>query len=251
MKIKGFDEFINESKSIDIPSLGYSRDVIKILKGLSGNGESYTEVRELEYNDDDSFDLVIQIKKTSSPDFDNDSHFKELPWEEINFKKYGFALDANTHINKTDLIIPEIIITLIINPDMEPDVYTELEYKLTDIIAHEVNHTNQIGWNRKPFKTRPSSGIDRSNANSSFKYFMLPDEIESMIIGMYERSKAEGSNLDELFDKYLLPFVEDDKLTNQEYEKVFKTWMIRALEKYPNVNLDTRNTRVSKIINSI
>ncbi len=251
MRIKGFNEFINESESIDVPSLGYSRDVIEILKKTDVNSDSYTEIRKLEYNGDNSFDLVIQVKKISSPNFETDEHFKELQWEEINFKKYGFALDANAHINKTDLIIPEIIITLIINPKREPDLYTELEYKLTDIIAHEVNHTNQIGWNRDPFNIRPSSGADRSNANSSFKYFLLPDEIESMVIGMYKRSKVEGSSLDELFDKYLLPFVKGDKLTGSEYEEVFKVWMIHALENYPDALIDTNNPRVNKIIDSI
>ena len=249
--IKGFIEFINEDNSKDPSSVEYAADVINILKGSNLLDDSYVEIRELEYSDENSFDLVIQVKKTSTPDFDTDSHFKDLQWEEINFKKYGFALDANVYINKTDLIIPEIVLTLIINPDREPELYKELEYKLTDIIAHEVNHTDQIGWNRDPFNVRTSSGSDRSDANSSFKYFMLPDEIESMILGMYERSKVEGSNLDELIDKYLIPFVTDDKLSDNEYEEVFKTWMIHALENYPDINININNQRVSKIIDSI
>jgi hypothetical protein len=249
--IKGFDEFINESNSHDISSVDYAADVINILKDLDISDDSYTEIRELEYSDENSFDLVIQVKKTNSPNFDTDSHFNDLQWEEINFKKYGFALDANTNINKTDLIIPEIVLTLIINPDREPELYKELEFKLTDIIAHEVNHTDQIGWNRDPFNTRPSSGTDRSGANSSYKYFMLPDEIESMVIGMYERSKVEGSKLDELFDKYLIPFVTDKKLSEKEYDEVFKVWMIHALENYPDANININNPKVSKIVDSI
>lgn len=247
--IKGFDDFINESESHE--NLNYAKDVINKIKGSYASDNSYIEIRELEYSDVNSFDLVIQVKKTSTPDFEKDSHFHELPWEDINFKKYGFALDANTYINKTDLIIPEIILTLIINPDREPGLYKELEFKLTDIIAHEVNHTNQVGWNRNPFNVRPSSGTDRNAANTSYKYFMLPDEIESMVLGMYERSKVEGSNLEDLFDKYLLPFVEDNKLSDEEYSKVFKTWMIHALENYPDAKINTNNPEVSKIIDSI
>lgn len=251
MKVKGFSEYIKESKSRDASSVDYAADAISIIKQADSSEDSYAEIRELEYSDDNSFDLIIQVKKTSTPNFDSDSHFKELQWEEINFKKYGFALDANTNINKTDLIIPEITLTLIINPDREPELYKELEYKLTDIIAHEVNHTDQIGWNRDPFNVRPSSGTDRSSADTSYKYFMLPDEIESMVLGMYERSKVEGSNLDDLFDKYLMPFVTDGKLSKHEYEEVFSTWLIHALENYPDALIDTNNPVVNKIVDSI
>jgi len=249
--LRGFNDYINESSEIDIPSVGYAADAIYVIKNAEPSDDSYIEIRELEYKDDNSFDLVIQVKKTDFPDFNTDSHFKELQWEEINFKKYGFALDANTHINKTDLIIPEIILTLIINPNREPELYKELEFKLTDIIAHEVNHTDQIGWNRDPFNVRPSSGTDRSGANTSYKYFMLPDEIESMVIGMYERSKVEGSNLDDLFDKYLMPFVTDGKLSKSEYEEVFSVWLTHALENYPDALIDTNNPVVNKIVDSI
>ena len=80
---------------------------------------------------------------------------------------------------------------------------------------------------------------------------MLPDEIESMVLGMYERSKVEGSNLEDLFDKYLLPFVKDKKLSDNEYDKVFTKWMIHAFENYPDVQINTNDPRVSKIIDSI
>jgi hypothetical protein len=253
--IKGFDQYINESldgSSCAYPKTAkYARDVIGIVKKSKQYNKSYEEIRELEYKDDNSFDLVVQIKKDDSPNFETDEHFSDIPWEEINFKEYGFAMDANTYINKGDLIIPEIIITLIIDPTKEPNLYKELEFKLIDIIKHELNHTDQVGWNRDPFNTRPSSGADRSSADSSFKYFNLPDEIESMVIGMYERTKAENIELDELFDKYLVPFVLNGNLSKREYDKVFDTWLRHALENYPDAKLNTSDPRVKKIVNSI
>jgi hypothetical protein len=249
--IKGFDQYINESMDNDPKTAQYARDVIAIVKKTKESDKSYEEIRELEYKDDNSFDLVVQIKKDASPNFETDDHFGDLQWEEINFKKYGFAMDANTHINKSDLIIPEIIIILIIDPTREPNLYKELEFKLIDIIMHELNHTDQVGWNRDPFNTRPSSGADRSKADSSFKYFNLPDEIESMVIGMYERTKAEDIELDELFDKYLVPFVLDGKLSKSEYEKVFDLWLRHALENYPDANINMSDPRVKKIVDSI
>ena len=249
--IKSFFEYINESFSGGLDTTGYAKDVIKITKKLDNSDDSYTEIRELEYNDKNKFDLVIQIKKTENPNFETDSHFNELQWEEINFENYGFAIDANTFIDREDLLIPEIIVTLIIDPSREPDLYKELEFKLVDIIAHELNHTNQIGYNREPFNTRPSAGSIRDDANTSFKYFMLPDEVESIVVGLYTRSKEEGIEIDKLFDKYLIPFVQDNKLTQKEYITIFSEWLKYTLENYPDAELSTSNPIVSKIVNSI
>lgn len=247
--IKSFIEYINEGSSNDVSK--YANDVIKHINKVNDTGDSYIEIRDLEYNDDDKFDLVVQIKKINDPDFENDSHFSSLPWEEINFNKYGFAIDANTFINKKDLIIPEIIITLIIDPVREQDLYKELRFKLIDIITHEINHTNQVGWNREPFNVRPSAGSTRDNANNSFKYFNLPDEVESIVLGMYTRSKEQNIEIDKLFDQYLAPFVKDKQLTNTEYLKVFELWIKHTLENYPDASLSMSNPRIVKIVNSI
>jgi len=249
--IKSFFEYINEDSSGGLDTTQYAKDVISKVKNLNDIEDSYVEIRELEYDDDHKFDLVIQVKKTQSPDFNTDSHFKELPWEEINFNKYGFAIDANMHIDKKDLLIPEIIITLIIDPSKESNLYTELNFKLIDIIAHELNHTNQIGINREPFNVRPSSGKDREAAGTAHKYFTLPDEVESLIVGMYARSNEEGIELDKLFDKYLMPFVQDNKLSNEEYENLFELWLKHTLENYPDAKLSINDPKVSKIVNSI
>jgi len=249
--IKGFSQYVNENLKGDSIISKYARDVIGIVIKSKSNDKTYEETRELEYTDDNSFDLVVQIRKDSSPNFETDEYFNDLQWEEINFKKYGFAIDGNTYIDNRELMIPEIIITLLINPKREPDLYKELEFKLIDIIKHELNHTDQVGWNRDPFNVRISSEKDRSAADTSFAYFNLPDEVESMVAGMYERAKEEDSDIDELFDKYLLPFVLDGKLSKPEYNKVFDLWLRHALENYPDVKINTSDPRINKIVNSI
>ena len=79
----------------------------------------------------------------------------------------------------------------------------------------------------------------------------MPDEIESMVLGMYERTKEQDISLDELFDKYLIPFVLDGKLSKKEFAEVFEVWMKHALENYPDVKIDETDPRVKKIIDSI
>lgn len=249
--IKSFEEFINESVSNTPNSSKYASDVINLLQKVDDSGESYVEIRELEYNEEDHFDLVIQVKKSSKPDFESDEHFHDLPWEEINFEHYGFALDANTYIDKGDLTIPEIVISLIINPNEEPKLYKELNYKLIDIITHELNHTKQVGWNREPFNIRPSSNPDRKNASHAAAYFLLPDEVESMVAGMYERSKAQGVQIDKIMDKYLVPFLMDKQITREEYLRTLEVWIRHTLENYPDAELSMEDEKIRKIVHSV
>lgn len=250
--IVSFLEYISENRDPGHSRLiKYADDVINVVSKTKTLDDSYVESRELQYNDGHQFDLVIQVKRNSNPDLRKDSHFYRLPWEKINFDHYGFAIDANTRIDKMDLMIPEIIVTLIVNPDREPDLYDELRYRLIDIISHEINHTDQIGWNRKPFNVRPSSNSDRNRAKNSFEYFLLPDEIESMVEGMYIRSKEQGVQIDKIFDKYLYPFLMSGKITEDQYLKVLEAWVKHALENYPDAKMSTEDKKIRKIIDQI
>jgi len=250
--IKSFTEFINERDDSGRSRFSeYADDIIKCISDSNASDAHYNEIRELEYVDPYTFDLVIQLKRDSNPDFEKDSHFNDLSWEKINFEHYGFAIDASTKIDKADLIVPEIIFTIIIDPEREPDLYEELRYRLIDIAAHELNHTNQIGWNRKPFKVRPSSNKKRASSKKSHKYFLLPDEVESMVWGMYNRSKEQGVRIDKIFDKYLYPFLMNGNITKEEYNKVLKTWVLHTLENYPDANLSLEDEKIKQIVDQI
>jgi hypothetical protein len=246
--IKSFNEYIGEGRESNFSK--YSLDVINLIKNIKSTNGEYLEIRELEYRNPD-FDLVIELKLEEDPDFDNDSHFNSLSWEEINFRQYGFAIDANVYINKGDLILPEIIITLLLQPSRIPGSYEELNYRLIDIISHETNHTLQVGWNREPFKVRPSSNSDRKSAKKSFKYFILPDEVESMVKGAYERSKAQGVRIDKIFDKYLYPFLMVGKINQEQYNQVLSTWIKDALENYPDADLSIEDQKIKNIVDKI
>jgi hypothetical protein len=246
--IKSFNEYIGEGRESNFSK--YSLDVINLIKNVKSTEGEYLEIRELEYQNPD-FDLVIELKLEENPDFDNDSHFNSLSWEEINFRHYGFAIDANTYINKGDLILPEIIITLILQPSRIPGSYEELNYRLIDIISHETNHTLQVGWNREPFKVRPSSNSDRKSSKKSFKYFLLPDEVESMVKGAYERSKVQGVRIDKIFDKYLYPFLMVGKINCEQYNQVLSTWIKHTLENYPDADLSLEDQKIKNIVDKI
>jgi hypothetical protein len=183
-----------------------------------------------------------------SSDLENDEHFSELPWEKINFENDGYAIDAKVRIHKESLLIPEITIYLIIDPTKEPHVYRDLFSRILDILVHETNHIDQLSRERNPFNVKTSNREERNAAKKSHKYFLLRDEIESMVEGMWARSKHLDMPLDYIFDDYLIPFMQSKYITLEEYNEVKTTWIKHALEKHPDANF---SKKVEKIVNSI
>lgn len=259
--LKSFNQFINENLESTIDFVDSCvEDILKELFFVlpsdkidsdSPSSKEFFKLNSLEYNDNEyKVDICVLFRLEESLDISKDSHFSKIPWEEINYNHYGFAIDANMIINKEDLIIPKIEVHLILNKSMIPKLYKELKFRLIDIITHELNHTQQIGINRKPFNTRPTPTKDREGAGV-FGYLVLPEEVESMVEGMYVRSKKQGVPIDKIFDKYLIPFVMSKKITREEYLKVLQTWIYCTLENYPDAKLSLEDEKIHKIVNSI
>lgn len=248
--IMSFLQFINED--YDDTSDFINSLALKLLKKIQSNyteeSDTYSSFSGMEFTTPFKFDLNVDLRRSSKPSIKTDSHFKGLPWEEINYLEDGYAIDANTRMNPNDLLIPEIKIVIILNPKEEPHVYTKLHARLIDILTHETNHLNQLGINYAPANADPSKKEIRNSAKKSFKYFMLPDEIESMVEGMYASSKFQNVPLDSVFDDYLLPFVKSKYVSKSEYNIVMNTWVKYALSRYPDAVF---SAKVKKIVNSI
>lgn len=228
---------------------GLAQNIIDRLRTSSfEESEEYSVFAGMEFSEPFAFDLILNVKKQSNPNINNDQHFSKLPWEKINFDDLGYAIDANTKMSKDKTKVPTITIHIIMNPKEEPSLYSNLYARLIDIIAHETNHLNQLGLNREPFNTHVSDQSDREASKKSYKYFLLPDEIESMVEGMYVKSKVQHRDLDEVFNDYLKPFIESKYITMTEYLTVMNAWVTRAIELYPDAKF---SNKVSKIINSI
>lgn len=251
--IKSFNDFIRDSINENLNSDKFIATLAtslldKIKKTASSPSSEYKKIKSAEFITPLTFDLDLIIKREESPSFKTDSHFKNLPWEKINFDTFGFSIDANTYMDKDEDIVPEIEIVLLLNPNDENSTYSELYFKLVDILAHELHHLTQAGWNRQPFKTYPSSKKNRDAAKHDYKYFLLQDEVESMVSGMYARSKVEKRDLDLIFDQYLLPFIQYKYITTDQYSKIVKIWIKYALENYPEAKF---SSKVKEIVNSI
>lgn len=248
--IKSFIEFINENmdqKSQFIKDL--SQILIEKLRTSSlGESTEYTVFSGMEFADPFTFDLILNVRRDNSPNLEEDSHFNGLPWEKINFDNLGYSIDANTKMSKSKLKVPKIIMHIILNPKEEPILYSKLYYRLIDILTHETNHLDQLGLNRTPFNSHVSDKMERTTAKKSYKYFLLGDEIESMIEGMYTSSQAQNVPIDQVFDGYLIPFMQSGYMSKDEYHHVMKVWVTRALELYPDAVF---SDKVDYIVNSI
>ena len=248
--IKTFLQFINESmdsKTQFIKDL--SKNLIHKLRTSSfEESDEYTVFSGMHFTSPFNFDLVLNVRFDSNLEIENDNHFKSLSWESINYLDLGYAIDANTHMSKSKSKIPKIAIHIIIDPKQEPSLYNNLYYRFIDILTHETNHLNQLGLNREPFNTQVSNMDSRNGSKKSYKYFLLPDEVESMVEGMYVRSKEQDRYLDEVFSDYLTPFIKSKYITQSEYQKVIKTWITKALELYPDAKF---SKKADQIINNI
>jgi hypothetical protein len=249
--LKSFRQFINENMDQHgdfIKELAQSLIEKIRTSQFSENSQHYTVFSGMEFIEPFMFDLIVHVRRDRDPNLEQDHHFNSLPWEKINFDRLGYCIDANTKMSKSKIKIPKIIVHLIINPREEPILYSKLYYRLIDILTHETNHLDQLGINRDPFNTTVSPKKLRDSSKKSHRYFLLREEIESMVEGMYVRSQAQNIPLDQVFDEYLQPFIESKYITQSEYSSVMRIWVTRAAELYPDAQF---SNKVSSIINSL
>jgi hypothetical protein len=249
MNILGYNEFLKEGSSIELSSVSrvistaVNEIMKRIVKAEFPIGKDYYNIFNYEIaNDNNLADIKVFIRKDNNPNFSEDPHFNNMKWERHRFKEDGFAIDANTFIEKN--AVPEIQVSILIDPDravIRPgvDSYDKIYNKLNNLVDHELNHTHQIGINRSPFKTIPSHKDHRDNSNNN-NYFTLPEEIESMVSGMYRQSKLENVPLDNIFDKHLNIYVKDKFITEDQKLDIIHTWIEYALINYPDSSFSAK-----------
>lgn len=243
--MKYIKEYLN-NKSKGFNVLEYSDNIINMIQSINVSNNDYIQLYKTEVNGTDKLDIIVFARFEPKPNVSLDSHFNHLPWEQLNINDYGYSIDANMTIGK-NTIVPEIEIHIMLSDNPN---YTELKFRLIDIIYHELKHVNQVGLNRKAVNVHPGSNSDRKEAKNPIDYFHLPEEIEAMVYGMYNRSKIEGSNLDELMFKYLTPYINNGNINIKDATKTVTTWMLHALENYPDSKLS--NSKItSQIIKNL
>ena len=246
-----FSQYLKESEEAIVR---FSKDIAnKIIskvkrQRLDPDSNAYFLPDRIQIDDLYRLDILLNIKKKSDPSFTQDSHFKNLNWEKYNFNEKGFAIDATIRMNKSDKYVPELTVHVIVDPNREPSVYGDLYTRFVDILIHEINHIDQAGIKRNPFNNKPEEQLHRKASEKNYRYFLLRDEMESMIEGFHTRSKLEDIPLDYVFIDYLQPFVLSKFINREEYQEVLNKWIRHAVERYPNAPF---SQHAQKIIDSL
>ena len=212
--MKLFDQFINESRTDSFAETIAS----EILEIVSKNRSAVRFERALEYADPVPVSITLEVIRNSNFKNSTPNEFSDMPWEVINFKRLGFAVDANTSIVRGSSA-PEISVTIFINPEQEKDLLAQLYYRVLDTIRHELEHSAPTHANSDSGQSR------RDSAQYSYEYFILPDEIPAMVAGLTLSAKKRGLSLVKAFHNYLRPFLEYGFINSQELDKVIQVWL--------------------------
>jgi hypothetical protein len=238
--IKRFKNFIYESK-FDSLALVIAHDLFSIVKSTAGTKPGKAIHKELTYSDPLEFSLNFIVKRVIQFNPRRSAHFKTLPWEVLNFEDNGFALDANAYIpNSSEYEDPELELILYISPDAEPLSYEVLNHKLVEYIRHEIEHLLQTGINRRAGHMIKTPNKVRSKAETSYKYFLLSDEIPAMVAGMHAAAVRKRIPIDQEFEIYLNPFLRSGLINDTEFNKVIKTWIQFAKQVYPEAKFSNK-----------
>ena len=200
--MKAFENFILESTQ-DSTSSKIALDIINVIKRLSGQAKMNLT---LDYHSLANAIIHLTVIRGDLPAGSDG-------WETINFKRHGFSLDSNSYIQPGVPI--GINVDLYISPTSEPACYRQLEYDMIDAIRHEIEHRSQIG---------KSNRAQRHAHKDTYRYFLLPDEIPSMVSGLLLASKREGIAFSAAVANYLTPFVESGFITVDQFDHISQVW---------------------------
>lgn len=232
--IKRFRNFVYESKYDSLANF-IAKDLLAAVKATAGTNVGRAIHREFVYSEPLEFCLNFIVKRVLKFDPNRSTHFKNLPWEILNFEKNGFSLDANAYIPKgSEPEDPELELILYISPTAEPLRYTELEHALTAYIRHEIEHLLQTGINQRDGHRIKTHRKTRDSAESTYRYFLLADEIPAMVAGMNAAALKKKIPIDQEFELYLRPFLQTGMISEPEFNKVMANWLKFARAVYAN-----------------
>lgn len=198
-----FESFIHVPKPDSISTL-IASDILNLIKRF---GDKTRIEMTLQYRSLSNAMVHLLVNRTDSP-----QSISRL--EQILFKRKGFVLDAETYVPKSDS--PGINLSIVLDPEAESYCLPNLEYSVIDSIRHEIEHA---GLQKRPDQA------ERKRSMDSHHYFLLDDEVPSMVAGLRLAADREGISLATAASDYLTPFVESGFMTVEEFDEVMQTWM--------------------------
>lgn len=193
--------------------------------------------KTFEYDEPLEFTLTLKMKTVEQFNSNKTKAFRYLPWESLNYKNRGFAIDSNSYV--PDDHCPEIEVIVYLDQSINPQGYLNLYFKLIDDLRHEFEHLLQKGINQHPDHAVKTPIHIRESA-TPYQYFLLDDEIPAMVAGMRASSIKRGVPIDLEFMSYLTPFIELNIITKAQCLTIMNAWTNFASKIYPNLKISQK-----------
>jgi len=181
-----------------------------------------------------SSEIFNSWKQDFSPNLSELEYENVYNLEGTEFEIYAtLTLTPNSESYKIDGGLEEtedgyaIYIDFSADPDLFPNLWSEISMNLKDVIRHEIEHITQSNIEQFPSKYMKDDRLIRDLINAELlspsQYFKLEKEIDAQLQGMYFRAKKEKKPFKDILDNYL----DLQDITPEEKEEILNIWRKR------------------------
>ena len=103
--------------------------------------------------------------------------------------------------------------------------YDYVYSQVIGVIAHELHHLTQ------DFEL-----VDYKMSNNIVDYFLNPIEVEAFHVGFRAESNQNSEPIEDCIKRYLSNFLSDNRINQEEYEKIFVKWLKPKIKLLKGVN---------------
>lgn len=186
-----------------------SRELIRMIKKKSKRGRidfDFPVKKRVKIDGLEDLEFASEISLKYQIEYDDDFV--------MGFDVYGQADD-------------ELIeLSLVVNPNKLPGLFSEIVPILKDAIRHELEHVAQNNLERPD-----SERYEVTPKGDYYRYFTARHEIPAFVRGLYKQAKTRRYPLDQIIDKFLQDY--SHTMTSQQSDKVRKIWTDYAKRNLP------------------
>jgi hypothetical protein len=223
--------FINENKSLltegryDAITRKVVQDVMQVVTNTKGNEE---EVVQAELPNTIRSEEYEYLQEGLGFSVELNVHHQYL-YHDRNALKESDAYFVDAAIAEGDDNV--IMLTVVVDPTWEPQIYEKLFYKLQEVVRHEIEHLTQSGYYR--IEDRPKSTTSTAKLKTVYGHHKHKIEVPALVHGFYRRAKIEKRPIDEVMIEDLDSEIEKGNLSKKQAENLLKTWVEYAKKNLP------------------
>lgn len=223
--------FINENKSLltegryDAITRKVVQDVMHVVTNTKGNEE---EVVQAELPNTIRSEEYEYLQEGLGFSVELNVHHQYL-YHDRNALKESDAYFVDAAIAEGDDNV--IMLTVVVDPTWEPQIYEKLFYKLQEVVRHEIEHLTQSGYYR--IEDRPKSTTSTAKLKTVYGHHKHKIEVPALVHGFYRRAKIEKRPIDEVMIEDLDSEIEKGNLSKKQAENLLKTWVEYAKQHLP------------------